>query len=111
MHACELLLPQCPAPRSAQHPEQCADVAVGREQLHIAVRAMGFAGANAEQQLLERRHNEEREFALELALRSEEHTSELQSLMRISYVVFCLKTKNKTITQYQTTIIQQYQRN
>src|SRR3546814_7017622 len=29
-----------------------------------------------------------------LALRSEEHTSELQSLMRISYAVFCLKKKN-----------------
>src|SRR3546814_4443602 len=27
-------------------------------------------------------------------LRSEEHTSELQSLMRISYAVFCLKKKN-----------------
>src|SRR3546814_8248505 len=27
--------------------------------------------------------------------RSEEHTSELQSLMRISYAVFCLKTKNQ----------------
>src|SRR3546814_9259318 len=30
-------------------------------------------------------------------LRSEEHTSELQSLMRISYAVFCLKKKNKQI--------------
>src|SRR3546814_3017062 len=30
---------------------------------------------------------------LGLMLRSEEHTSELQSLMRISYAVFCLKTK------------------
>src|SRR3546814_957341 len=29
------------------------------------------------------------------ALRSEEHTSELQSLMRISYAVFCLKKKKK----------------
>src|SRR3546814_1861319 len=29
--------------------------------------------------------------------RSEEHTSELQSLMRISYAVFCLKKKNKYI--------------
>src|SRR3546814_6314575 len=29
-----------------------------------------------------------------LAVRSEEHTSELQSLMRISYSVFCLKKKN-----------------
>src|SRR3546814_7697697 len=30
--------------------------------------------------------------------RSEEHTSELQSLMRISYAVFCLKNKNKNST-------------
>src|SRR3546814_9326444 len=30
-----------------------------------------------------------------LAARSEEHTSELQSLMRISYAVFCLKKKKK----------------
>src|SRR3546814_5048150 len=30
--------------------------------------------------------------------RSEEHTSELQSLMRISYAVFCLKKKNNTCT-------------
>src|SRR3546814_4986824 len=30
--------------------------------------------------------------------RSEEHTSELQSLMRISYAVFCLKKKNTTQT-------------
>src|SRR3546814_5844137 len=30
-----------------------------------------------------------------LVARSEEHTSELQSLMRISYAVFCLKKKNK----------------
>src|SRR3546814_10511583 len=29
-------------------------------------------------------------------MRSEEHTSELQSLMRISYAVFCLKKKNTT---------------
>src|SRR3546814_1558365 len=31
-----------------------------------------------------------------LMVRSEEHTSELQSLMRISYAVFCLKIKQKT---------------
>src|SRR3546814_4800212 len=38
-------------------------------------------------------------------IRSEEHTSELQSLMRISYAVFCLKKKNKHIVKssiYQT---------
>src|SRR3546814_2985104 len=33
------------------------------------------------------------------AERSEEHTSELQSLMRISYAVFCLKKKNTTHTE------------
>src|SRR3546814_1157350 len=33
---------------------------------------------------------------LEGRRRSEEHTSELQSLMRISYAVFCLKTQNHT---------------
>src|SRR3546814_4512114 len=32
--------------------------------------------------------------------RSEEHTSELQSLMRISYAVFCLKKKNKQQRAY-----------
>src|SRR3546814_956795 len=36
--------------------------------------------------------------------RSEEHTSELQSLMRISYAVFCLK-KKKTLTYYLHTTI------
>src|SRR3546814_3852361 len=35
--------------------------------------------------------------------RSEEHTSELQSLMRSSYAVFCLKKKNNTSTITRTT--------
>src|SRR3546814_4551527 len=35
-----------------------------------------------------------------LALRSEEHTSELQSLMRSSYAVFCLKKKTKYYNNY-----------
>src|SRR3546814_3536412 len=38
-------------------------------------------------------------------LRSEEHTSELQSLMRISYAVFCLKKKKQKNTLYNTTLI------
>src|SRR3546814_10862291 len=37
-----------------------------------------------------------------MAKRSEEHTSELQSLMRISYAVFCLKKKKNTQQPYQT---------
>src|SRR3546814_6440130 len=40
-------------------------------------------------------------WAFATSSRSEEHTSELQSLMRISYAVFCLKKKNK---QYKKTI-------
>src|SRR3546814_2720175 len=41
--------------------------------------------------------------------RSEEHTSELQSLMRISYAVFCLKKKNDTeITCHLISIIIEY---
>src|SRR3546814_5543765 len=42
---------------------------------------------------------------LELTLkgrRSEEHTSELQSLMRISYAVFCLKKKKNKKNKYET---------
>src|SRR3546814_4209928 len=42
-----------------------------------------------------RRHSSVRR-RLRVAPRSEEHTSELQSLMRISYAVFCLKKNNKT---------------
>src|SRR3546814_2559820 len=38
-----------------------------------------------------------------VADRSEEHTSELQSLMRISYAVFCLKKKTNTQTNDNTT--------
>src|SRR3546814_1989735 len=34
--------------------------------------------------------------AMAIVMRSEEHTSELQSLMRISYAVFCLKKKKTT---------------
>src|SRR3546814_8444945 len=36
------------------------------------------------------------------SVRSEEHTSELQSLMRISYAVFCLKKKKHTMYTYTT---------
>src|SRR3546814_9455335 len=39
--------------------------------------------------------------AVPLSHRSEEHTSELQSLMRLSYAVFCLKKKKTLLTQRQ----------
>src|SRR3546814_10230975 len=47
--------------------------------------------------LLARRPEECAAFAHLRHRRSEEHTSELQSLMRISYAVFCLKKKTKQI--------------
>src|SRR3546814_6810675 len=41
----------------------------------------------------------------EVGFRSEEHTSELQSLMRISYAVFCLKKKKHTKNLHKTKLI------
>src|SRR3546814_9423349 len=55
--------------------------------------------------LIDARHREETRVAvvkgtrIEEFDRSEEHTSELQSLMRISYAVFCLKKKRKNKNQ------------
>src|SRR3546814_2677996 len=48
-------------------------------------------------------------YGFELVLgRSEEHTSELQSLMRISYAVFCLKKKKHTRTHDKLSSSQEY---
>src|SRR3546814_7560915 len=74
----------------------CGDVGFGKTE--VAVRA-AFVAANAGKQvavlvpttLLAEQHY--RNFRDRFADRSEEHTSELQSLMRISYAVFCLKKK------------------
>src|SRR3546814_2150369 len=59
--------------------EQPADVGWGGPELRVDA---------IEVEIAEYRHQEDH--------RSEEHTSELQSLMRISYAVFCLKKKIKT---------------
>src|SRR3546814_3428707 len=45
---------------------------------------------------------------IELKDRSEEHTSELQSLMRISYAVFCLKKKKRKIDSKRNTTYRQH---
>src|SRR3546814_8498293 len=65
------------------HPRRAADVLEARRRVAL------------------RTDNRERgieEFRLGWMKRSEEHTSELQSLMRISYAVFCLKKKNTKLT-------------
>src|SRR3546814_4441611 len=58
-------------------------VAQARGQRLLVVEAQAFFVAAGDQ------------VQAEAQARSEEHTSELQSLMRISYAVFCLKKKNK----------------
>src|SRR3546814_1539898 len=71
---------------------------------HAAVQARNIAG------YVLSRHEEEVFIAAllfdlgELAFRSEEHTSELQSLMRISYAVFCLKKKKNYRMRYEQNI-------
>src|SRR3546814_6332571 len=55
-------------------------------QVHVAQRPVLVSGSWAAQR---------RQHRLLPTRRSEEHTSELQSLMRISYAVFCLKKKKK----------------
>src|SRR3546814_3152084 len=51
---------------------------------------------SAEGKVLEDPWQAPEEYVFSRSVRSEEHTSELQSLMRISYAVFCLKKKNNT---------------
>src|SRR3546814_5333534 len=68
--------------------------ALDRGLEHLRLRRLDQHQPNAE---------EEREEHHRQHVRSEEHTSELQSLMRISYAVFCLKKTNNKKTSKQTT--------
>src|SRR3546814_6803048 len=72
----------------------------GLDQHHVVGRAHQQHAADGElgeaAEPVARRHGAPEDTAV--LGRSEEHTSELQSLMRISYAVFCLETK-KTITR------------
>src|SRR3546814_5536959 len=65
-----------------------ADLAAG----HLRLRHRDRGGKAGPARLRQQPHLHERD----QHGRSEEHTSELQSLMRISYAVFCLKKKTKT---------------
>src|SRR3546814_9938722 len=66
---------------------QIDGVRVEHFELHHAERVAGTGLLNDRQRLA-------------AAGRSEEHTSELQSLMRISYAVFCLKKKKKSLSKH-----------
>src|SRR3546814_4112548 len=65
----------------------------GNRHYGPAARAMASAGDDQTERLSTARSPS---LGLASAPRSEEHTSELQSLMRISYAVFCLKKKKYT---------------
>src|SRR3546814_3114195 len=89
-----------PAASASQMPTWLAWIA-GREGGSGAMAAMlgtreerGKGGTRQGRKGLEAPHSSKERKALLAQARSEEHTSELQSLMRISYAVFCLKKKN-----------------
>src|SRR3546814_6227487 len=63
--------------------EAMADAGIEPSQIDAAWQSVGFDAMNVGPSGI----------PAAIALRSEEHTSELQSLMRISYAVFCLKQK------------------
>src|SRR3546814_2630589 len=72
----------------------CASLPPPTAELATARQAVARAGnADADQYAADEVSQARR------ALRSEEHTSELQSLMRISYAVFCLKKNKQTKTE------------
>src|SRR3546814_6899283 len=82
--------------------EEIAEFAVETHHLQAHFAALG---AEAVADIVGRRQADDQEVGAaafaHLAHRSEEHTSELQSLMRISYAVFCLKKKNSKPLQHQ----------
>src|SRR3546814_4676063 len=82
----------------------------GLRRLHLAdasvAQGAGVRRPNNKDTTARIRNTKNRILAIETAkilFRSEEHTSELQSLMRISYAVFCLKKKIQIV--HQTTIL------
>src|SRR3546814_7418214 len=86
----DTLFPYTTLFRSAARHQPCGRRAWRVAAAGDAARSVRAAGAVAGA----RRHRGLRVGQLPPAGRSEEHTSELQSLMRISYAVFCLKKKN-----------------
>src|SRR3546814_7205243 len=94
--------------RAARRPRRIAD---HEFEIEHPLARIGFSSRRAEmrEQQVERRFGHRRDRLTdrrqfgpdrgrERGVRSEEHTSELQSLMRISYAVFCLKKKKNSST-------------
>src|SRR3546814_8438921 len=96
---------QCDARTEYAPARMAARARAAAQQLGAEIKTSAAVDAAGQQPAIGLRH---RLPGIELTLdegmlatdRSEEHTSELQSLMRISYAVFCLKKKKHSITQY-----------
>src|SRR3546814_8957458 len=83
--------------------EPCRAITEGRHIDVIEMDAASNTGVDDVREIIEAVR-----YAAVSARRSEEHTSELQSLMRISYAVFCLKKKKtKTYRAHKMTVSQQ----
>src|SRR3546814_5531712 len=104
----DTLVPQTPRFRSAramfdERVDQLVGHAGGPEATHHHRRSVGDVGyrrgAGPARLVEHGRASAFRADALLVDLRSEEHTSELPSLMRISYDVFCLKKKTAIVWQ------------
>src|SRR3546814_6529485 len=80
--------------RRLSQPEACL------RDMRDPAREIGLAAGD--DKMVARIDHPRREHDVAQIKRSEEHTSELQSLMRISYAVFCLKKKKKTTTKKNT---------
>src|SRR3546814_13555255 len=93
---------ELPLGRQAEPPGVDAGVAEGRQQALDVEAALAEQGAHPPHHVLLAhdvgRHGGDEGGEGDGGRRSEEHTSELQSLMRISYAVFCLKKKKKKQT-------------
>src|SRR3546814_9475422 len=83
------------ARRARDGADHC-ELAARRAQVGFQPLPSAFDHARAQARNFRRREVDARGFGD----RSEEHTSELQSLMRTSYAVFCLKKKKQKSTQY-----------
>src|SRR3546814_1040146 len=86
----DTLFPYTTLFRSQDAPRRGLGAGSDPAELLGPVRHRGDVGGNARQGGRRRITRQ----AVDAACRSEEHTSELQSLMRISYAVFCLKKNN-----------------
>src|SRR3546814_4066533 len=98
---------------------EAADARVPRQDTDVAQVARGTRQADERQGELSRRKiggRTDRVPPVDVlsrlsAERSEEHTSELQSLMRISYAVFCLQKNKQNTTQKHTQVIRTTNKN